>query len=215
MVTLEGINVCFTAWQYIMGVSKAKFFWYAEDATVDVKAGQHISLGSKKPRSHTLQAIATLRCFLEKSANHMLHKSTTLPSREIVVTKTLHSSFKWNYTLPTLNSMNECLELKTVFQSGLSRIVNTSFPEYKKKQDGENFACCGKYNRLKLLQTTSTMGSHAKDLWDLNLNEHIATQRAHWELYYASRNLSISEPKKILIIRWITQRLLLVIFLQK
>jgi hypothetical protein len=81
----------------------------------------------------------------------MPHRSITLPIEEVLVTTTLHSSFKWVDTLPTLNSMNECLELNSVFQFGLSRIVNTSFPEYKKKQDGDNFARCGECDRLKLL----------------------------------------------------------------
>jgi hypothetical protein len=63
----------------------------------------------------------------------MPHKLITLPSGEVVVTKTLHSSFNWKETLPTLNSMNKCLELKIVSQFDLNRIVNTSFLEYEKK----------------------------------------------------------------------------------
>jgi hypothetical protein len=130
----------------------------------------------------------------------MPHKLTTLPFGETVVIKTLYSSFKWKDTLPALNSMNECLELKTISQSSLSRLVNTSFLKYEKMQDGENFACCGECNILKSLRASSTRGLHAEALWDLKLNEHIVAQHAHWELYYASRNLSISEPKKVLII---------------
>jgi hypothetical protein len=116
-----------------MGVSRATFFRYAEAATKGVKADQYGNQGMKKPRNHIVQAIATLRCLLEKFADHMPHKSTTLPSGEIVVTKILHSSFKWKDTLPALNSMNECLDLKTISKSGLSRIVTTSFLEYEKK----------------------------------------------------------------------------------
>jgi hypothetical protein len=82
----------------------------------------------------------------------------------------------------------------------LSRIVNTSFLEYEKKWDGNNFAQCGEFDKLNSLQTSSTRGSCMEDLWDLKLKEHIATQRAHWELYYANRNLSISEPEKVLTI---------------
>jgi hypothetical protein len=43
------------------------------------------------------------------------------------------------------------LELKQISKSGLSRIVNTSFPEYEKKRDGDNFARCGECDRLKSL----------------------------------------------------------------
>jgi hypothetical protein len=117
MVTLEGMNVCSTAWQHIIGVSRATFFRYAEAATKGVRAGQHGNLGSKKPRNHRLQAIATLRCLLEKLVDHVPHKSTTMPSKERVVMKTLHLSFKWKDTLSALNSMNKCLELRTIYQS--------------------------------------------------------------------------------------------------
>jgi hypothetical protein len=94
VVTLEGINVCSIAWQLIMCVSRAKFFRYAEAATSSDRTRYHGNFGSKKLREHTVQAIATLRCLLEKSANHMPHRSTTLPTGESVVTKTLLSSFK-------------------------------------------------------------------------------------------------------------------------
>jgi hypothetical protein len=79
VVTLEGINVCSTAWQLIMGVSRATFFRYAKAATSGDRARHHGNYGSKKPREHTVQAIATLRCLLEKFADHMPHRSTTLP----------------------------------------------------------------------------------------------------------------------------------------
>jgi hypothetical protein len=200
VVTLEGINVCSTSWQLIMGVSRATFFRYAEAATSSHKARNHGNYGSKKPREHTVQAIATLRCMLEKSTDHMPHRSTTIPTRETVVTKTLPSSFKWKDTLLALNSINSCLELKQISKSGLSRIVNTSFPEYEKKRDGDNFARCGQCDRLKSLRASSTRGLRAEGLWDTKLNEHNALARAHRELYYANRNLSISEPEKVLTI---------------
>jgi hypothetical protein len=97
-----------------MSVSQATFFRYAKAATEGVKVGHHRNQGLKKLRNHTLQAITILRCLLEKSVDHMPHKSTTLLSGEIVVTMILYLSLKWKVTLPTLNSMNECLELRTI-----------------------------------------------------------------------------------------------------
>jgi hypothetical protein len=95
-----------------MGVSRVTFFRYTEAAASGDMARHHRNFGSKKPREHTMQAIAILRCMLERSADHMPHRSTTLPTGESVVTKTLPSSFKWKDTLPALNSINSCLELK-------------------------------------------------------------------------------------------------------
>jgi hypothetical protein len=92
------------------------------------------------------------------------------------------------------------LELKQISKSGLNKIVNTSFPEYEKKRDGDNFTRCGECDRLKSLRMSSTRGSRAEELWDMKLNEHNALACSHQELYYANRNLSISKPKKVLTI---------------
>jgi hypothetical protein len=75
-----------------------------------------------------------------------------LPSGKVVVTKTLHSSFKWKDTLPELNSMNECLELKSISQLGLTRIRSTLFLEYKTKRAGDSLARCGECGKLKSLR---------------------------------------------------------------
>ena len=159
-----------------------------------------MNFGSKKPREHIVQAIATLRCLLEKFANHMPHRSITLPTRESVVTKTLLSSFKWKDTLPTLNSINSGLELKQISKSGLSRIINTSFLEYEKKRDGDNFALCRECDRLKSLWASSTRGSRTEELWDMKTNENNTLACSYQELYYANRNLSISKLEKFLTI---------------
>ena len=76
--------------------------------------------------------------------------------------------------------------------------MNTSFLEYEKKRNGDNFAHCGDCDRLKSLRASSTRRSCAKGLWDTMLNGHNALARAHQQLYYANRNLSISEPEKVL-----------------
>jgi hypothetical protein len=78
--------------------------------------------------------------------------------------------------------------------------VNTSFLEYEKKRDGDNFARCRECDRLKSLQASSMRGSRAEELWDMKLNEHNALARSHRELYYANRNLSISKLEKVLTI---------------
>ena len=95
-----------------MGVSHVTFFRYVEATTSGGRTRHHGDFGSKKPREHTMQAIATLRCFLDKSIEHMPHRLMTLPTVEVVLTKTLLSSFKWKDTLLALNSINSCLILK-------------------------------------------------------------------------------------------------------
>jgi hypothetical protein len=66
-------------------------------AYFEVRAEKNGKLGSKKPGLNILQAFATLKYLLEKFAYHMLHRSTTLSTRWIVVTKTLHFFFQMTY----------------------------------------------------------------------------------------------------------------------
>ena len=101
---------------------------------------QHGNLGTKKPWTHTLQAIATLRTVLESIADHMPHKSQTKEDGEKVVAMSLPSSFHWNSTLSEINAANLQLGLKEVSRTGLSRIWRESFLEFSTKKRGDNFA---------------------------------------------------------------------------
>jgi hypothetical protein len=51
-----------------------------------------------------------------------------------------------------------------------------------------------------MLRAACTRGSHTAVLWTKKLEAHGQAQRAHRELYYANRNLSKSEPSKVLTI---------------
>ena len=61
MITLEGMEVCLKAWTTIMGLHRSSYYQYKGDALIGKHAKQHKNLNSKKPRMHTLQAIAILR----------------------------------------------------------------------------------------------------------------------------------------------------------
>ena len=92
MITLEGMEVCPKAWTAIMGVHRSSFYRYKVDALIGKRAEQHGNLGTKKPRTHTLQAIATLRTVLESTVDHMSHKSRTKEDGEKVVAMFLPES---------------------------------------------------------------------------------------------------------------------------
>lgn len=104
MVTLEGIDVCPKAWMFIMGVPKTTFYRDALKAAEGVRASNHGNLGTKKPRESTVQATATLKCLLDRSADHMPHKGRTLSSGEKVVSRSLSSSSRWKDVLPKLKT---------------------------------------------------------------------------------------------------------------
>ena len=140
MITLEGMEVCSKAWTTIMGVHRSSFYRYKADALIGKRAEQHGNLGTKKPRTHTLQATATLRTVLESTADHMPHKSRTKEDGEKVVAMSLPSSLHWNSTLSEINVVNLQLGLKEVSRTGLSRIRRESFSEFSTKKRGDNFA---------------------------------------------------------------------------
>ena len=92
MIMLESMEVCPKPWTTIMEVHRSSFYRYKADALIGKRAEQHGNLGTKKPRTHTLQATATLRTVLESTADHMPHKSRTKENGEKVVAMSLPSS---------------------------------------------------------------------------------------------------------------------------
>jgi hypothetical protein len=89
---LEGIDVCPVAWYTIMDVSRATYYQWKVNANNGLCADHHGNAGTVKPRSHTLQATATLRLMLEQTPDHMPHWTRTLETGENVVSKCLPSS---------------------------------------------------------------------------------------------------------------------------
>ena len=160
------------------------------------RAEQYGNLGTKKPRTYTLQATATLRTVLESTADHMPHKSRTKDNGEKVVAMSLPSSFQWNCTLSEINAANLQLRLKEVSWMALSRIRRESFSKFSTKKQGDNFARCGDCDDLKRMRSACTRGSGAYDVCEKRLDMHIVGQRAHRELYYSNRFLSEKEPGK-------------------
>ena len=92
-ITLKGREVCPNAWQTIHAISRATYYRYKEMATLRKQAEGHGNLGSKKPRMHTMQAIATLRVMIGDNADRMPNKTRTLNSGERVSAMVLPSAF--------------------------------------------------------------------------------------------------------------------------
>ncbi|KAG0572237.1 hypothetical protein KC19_VG078600 [Ceratodon purpureus] len=181
----------------ILGLSRTSFFRHQSLADEGVRADHHGNLGTKKPRTYTVQAKATLGCLLESVADQMPHRSRTLENGEKVVSMALPPSWKWKDSLPQVNIVNGQLGLRKVSLSGISNIRRRSFPEFSVKRPGDNFARCGTCDKLKSLKLASTKGTRAADLWGMKLQEHLAAQRAHRELYYANRYNSITESDNV------------------
>ena len=137
---VEGISVCMHAWMHIFRVPQATFYRYQGYARANREASEHGNTGLAKPRKHTQQATATLKCILEKEADHMPHRTRTTKSGEKVVSMILPATFQWKDQIPKLNEANAAFGLKEVSSSNLSKIRGSRFPEYDVKRPGDNFA---------------------------------------------------------------------------
>ena len=200
VVTIEGIDVCVRAWMHIAGVPEATFYRYQTYAVQGRQAHPHGNSGIRKPRNHTVQATATLRCILEKSADHMPHRTRTLKSGEKVVSMILPATFQWKDTIPELNRVNAAFGLKDVSPSNLSKIRTSTFSEFDAKKPGDNFARCATCDKYHSLRRGSIAGSQQALLWAKRLDKHLALARAHREFYYANRTRSRDFPHECLTI---------------
>jgi hypothetical protein len=109
-------------------------------------------LGLLKPQAHTMQVMATLRCILDRSADHMPHRSQILVFGEKVVLKVLRAMWKRKQSILEINTINSVFKLKNVLLSKLSKIWKLNFPEYDVKKLGDNFSRCSTCNRLHTLR---------------------------------------------------------------
>ena len=196
MVTVEGITVCVQAWMHITGVSEATFYCYQRYARANREATHHGNIGTRKPRKRTQQATATLKCILEKEADHMPHRTRTTKSGDKVVSMILPPTFQWKDQLPKINEANAAFGLEEVSSSSLSKIRASRFPEYDVKRPGDNFARCGTCDKYKELKKGAIGGSVLAQKWSRKLDKHLGIARAHREYYYALRYHSQTYPEE-------------------
>jgi hypothetical protein len=60
VVTLEEEEVCLVVWRHIMEVPETTFYHYVGYAAEDRPPQKHGNFGLLKPRTHTVQVMATL-----------------------------------------------------------------------------------------------------------------------------------------------------------
>ena len=198
IVTVEGISVCMRAWMHISGVPQATFYRYQAYARANREANEHGNMGLAKPRKHTQQATTTLKCILEKEADHMPHRTRTTKSGEKMVSMILPATFQWKDQIPKLNEANAAFGLREVSSSNLSKIRGSRFLEYDVKRPGDNFARCGTCDKYKELRKGAIAGSEQALKWSRKLDKHLAIARAHRKYYYAKRYHSLTYPHECL-----------------
>ena len=177
-----------------MAVPESTFYRYMKFASQDEVAQLHGNTGLRKPRSHTVQATATLRCILERSADHMPHRTRVLSTGDTVVAKVLPPTWRWKEAIPELNEVNSSFGLREVSLSNLSKIRRRSFEEYDAKRPGDNFARCSSCDKYHSIRKLHQPGTQAALVVATKLQKHLNSAWAHRDLYYANRYRSKHFP---------------------
>ena len=195
MVTIDEIHVCMRAWMHISGVPQSNFYRYQMYMNDGREALDHGNRGLLKPRKHTQQVAASLKCILEKQVDHMPHRTRTLRTGEKVVSMCLPATFQWKNQIKELNEVNVAFGLKEVSTSSLSKIRASKFSEYEVKKPRDSFARC---STLQALKQASLAGSITNLKWSKKLDKHLAVARAHRDYYYINRYQSHNFPHECL-----------------
>ena len=198
MVTVEEIPICMRAWMHISGVPESTFYCYQMYMNDSREALDHGNRGLLKPRKHTLQATASLKCILEKQVDHMPHRTRTPKTGENVISMCLPATFQWKNQIKELNEVNAAFELKEVSTSSLSKIRASKFSEYEVKKPGDNFARCATCDTLQALKQASLAESITNLKWNRKLDKHLVVARAHRDYYYINRYMSHNFPHECL-----------------
>ena len=94
-----------------------------------------------------------------------------------------------------LNDANAAFGLKeSISTSNLSKIRSSKFAEFDVKKPGDNFARCATCDKYNELIKGAIYGSHTAMKWSRRLDKHLVTARAHRDIYYINRNLSLNSP---------------------
>ena len=178
----------------IAGVAESTFYRYVKFMKASREARDHGNTRLLKPREHIQQAIASLKCILDREADHMPHRTQSLKAGEKVVSKILLASFQWKDQLKKLNNSNAAFGLKEISTLNLSKIKSTKFLEFDVKKAGDNFARCATCDKLNELVKGAISGSQIAMKWMRRLDRHLTIARAHRDVYYINRDLSFNKP---------------------
>ena len=183
-----------------MGVSSSTFYRKTKFAAASYAVQNYGNTGLRKPRSHTVVAIATLGAILDRNADHMPHKTRVLQSGEKVVAKVLPANFKWKDQIPLVDEHLVDCGLLRLSASNLSKIQRLSYLEYYAKKPEENFARCSTCNNFQSQKKLTQPGMQASLLWSKKMQVHIDSTFAHRDLYYLNRYRSKSSPHEVVTI---------------
>ena len=94
-VTLEGKEVCGTAWYIIHGIPKSTYHNYIEKYKEGVLSSTHGNKGIKRPRMRTIQSTSTIKAIVDSNSDQMPHQMRAIGNGRVDTLKYLPAGNNW------------------------------------------------------------------------------------------------------------------------
>ena len=94
-ITLEGVEVCGTAWYIIHGIPKSTYHNYIEKYKEGVLLSTHGNKGIKRPRFRTVQVTGTIKAIVDSSSDQMPHQMRAIGNGRVDTLKYLPAGNNW------------------------------------------------------------------------------------------------------------------------
>lgn len=105
-VTLEGKEVCETAWWQIHGLSRATYMEWKRQARHGYLNSTHGNQGIKRPRLHTIQAEGTIMAIVRQNADLMPNQMKGIGGKRQDVRKVMPAPCNWKAMLEESNRVS-------------------------------------------------------------------------------------------------------------
>ena len=105
LITLDGVDVCQTAWWKIHGVSHATYMVYRRKPRMDFVSSVHGNAGFLCPRKHVVQAEASMQSVSRMNVDLMPHQMKSLGAGRQDVHMVLPSDLNWKRMQEDMNEV--------------------------------------------------------------------------------------------------------------
>ena len=94
-ITLEGVDVCGTAWYIIHGIPKLTYHNYVEKYKQGVVSSAHGNKGIKHPRLQTILVSGTMKSIIDSNSDQMPHQMRGIGNGRVDTIKFLLACNNW------------------------------------------------------------------------------------------------------------------------
>ena len=118
-ITLEGVEVCGTAWYIIHGLLKSCYHNYIDKYQQGVVSTTHGNKGVRRPRVGVVQVSGTMKAIIDSNADQMPHQMRGVGNGRIDTLKYLPAGNNWKRICADANEVPLLPDLLDVFRSAV------------------------------------------------------------------------------------------------